>query len=336
MHIRENISLLTYNTFAVDVKAKLMIEFDTATEVELFVKNGNLRRKSFFVLGGGSNLLFCKDVDFLLLKPCMRAIEMLSEDQRSVILRVEAAVVWDDFVDYCVLNDWQGAENLSLIPGEVGASAVQNIGAYGVEAKDIIVSVETVDLQTGEKRIFLNEECAYAYRKSIFKTDASNRYLITAVVFRLSKMHDYQLHYQHLEAEVAKRGHVNLTNIRETIIRIRQQKLPDTKELGNAGSFFMNPVIPVSDFERLLQQYPAMPHYIVSETDVKIPAAWLIERCGWKGKQAGRAGVHKNQALVLVNCGGATGSEIKQLAEKIQQDVLTKFSIGLSPEVIYL
>lgn len=336
MTVKQNISLLKYNTFGIDVKAKKLIEFHQLNDVVAYVKAGNLKNTEFFVLGGGSNLLFSADIATVLLKPCMQGIDLLSETDDFVFLKAGAAVVWDDFVAFCVQNNWQGAENLSLIPGEVGASAVQNIGAYGVEAVDIIEQVEAVDLHTGEVRVFSNQACEYAYRHSIFKTTLRNRFFITSVVFRLFKKHNYQLNYQHLEAEVKARGEVNLQNIRATIIDVRQQKLPDTAVLGNAGSFFMNPVVEKSIYQNLQSQYPDMPHYYVSETHEKIPAAWLIDRCGWKGKQLGRAGVHKNQALVIVNCGGATGQEIKQLAEKIQADVYQKFGIQLVPEVIYL
>jgi UDP-N-acetylmuramate dehydrogenase len=336
MIVKQNISLLNYNTFGIDVNAQKLIEFHQLNDVVAFVEAGNLKNTEFFVLGGGSNLLFSADVTTVLLKPCMQGIDLLSETDDFVFLKAGAAVVWDDFVAFCVQNNWQGAENLSLIPGEVGASAVQNIGAYGVEAVDIIEQVEAVDLHTGEVRIFSNEACEYAYRHSIFKTTLRNRFLITSVVFRLCKIHNYQLNYQHLEAEVKARGEVNLQNIRATIIDIRQQKLPDTAVLGNAGSFFMNPVVEKPIFQNLQSLYPDMPHYYVSETHEKIPAAWLIDRCGWKGKQLGRAGVHTNQALVIVNCGGATGQEIKLLAENIQADVFQKFGIQLVPEVIYL
>lgn len=336
MIVKQNISLLMYNTFGIDVNAQKLIEFHQLNDVVAYVEAGSLKNTEFFVLGGGSNLLFSADIATVLLKPCMQGINLLSETDDFVFLKAGAAVVWDDFVAFCVQNNWQGAENLSLIPGEVGASAVQNIGAYGVEAVDIIEQVEAVDLHTAEVRIFSNEACEYAYRHSIFKTTLRNRFFITSVVFRLSKKHNFQLNYQHLEAEVKVRGEINLQNIRTTIIDIRQQKLPDTTVLGNAGSFFMNPIVVKSIYQNLQSQYPEMPHYYVSETHEKIPAAWLIDRCGWKGKQLGRAGVHKNQALVIVNCGGATGQEIKLLAEKIQVDVYQKFGIQLVPEVIYL
>lgn len=336
MIVKQNISLLKYNTFGIDVNAQKLIEFHQLNDVVAYVEAGSLKNTEFFVLGGGSNLLFSANIATVLLKPCMQGIDLLSETDDFVFLKAGAAVVWDDFVAFCVQNNWQGAENLSLIPGEVGASAVQNIGAYGVEAVDIIEQVEAVDLHTAEVRIFSNEACEYAYRHSIFKTTLRNRFFITSVVFRLSKKHNFQLNYQHLEAEVKARGEINLQNIRATIIAIRQQKLPDTAVLGNAGSFFMNPIVEKTIYQNLQSQYPDMPHYYVSETHEKIPAAWLIDRCGWKGKQLGRAGVHKNQALVIVNCGGATGQEIKLLAEKIQVDVYQKFGIQLVPEVIYL
>jgi len=233
-------------------------------------------------------------------------------------------------------NGLGGVENLSLIPGEVGASAVQNIGAYGVEVQDVIEKVNTLDLETTDFRTFSNEECRYGYRESVFKNELKGKYIITSVVFRLNKIPEYKLNYQHLEEEVLKNGPVNLQNIRKTIISIRESKLPDPKVSGNAGSFFMNPVITKDLFNTLLERYPQIPHYNVSETAEKIPAAWLIDQCGWKGKHIGNAGVHAKQALVLVNLGGATGSEIVYLAEQIQLSVKAKFGIDLKAEVNYI
>ena len=242
-----------------------------------------------------------------------------------------------DFVAYTVKNSWYGAENLSLIPGEVGASAVQNIGAYGVEAKDLIVSVETVEVETGRKRIFTKEECRYAYRESIFKKDLKGKYIVTYVTYRLSKQPVFNLEYGNVRGELEKRGgEVALENVRKVIIAVREAKLPDPRVQGNAGSFFMNPIVPRRQFEIVQQQYPDMPHYEVDGNRVKIPAAWMIDRCGWKGKQIGRAGVHSKQALVLVNCGGATGDEVIALARRIQESVLQKFGVAISPEVNFI
>ena len=262
---------------------------------------------------------------------------MVKETEEEVEVRVGAGEVWDDFVAYTVANGWYGAENLSLIPGEVGASAVQNIGAYGVEAKDLIVSVDTFGLETGEERRFMQEECRYAYRESVFKQELKGKYAVTFVTYRLKKHPVFHLEYGNIRAELEKQGcQVDLENVRRIIIAIRQAKLPDPKVLGNAGSFFMNPVVPKMQLEALLAQYPDMPHYPVDEAHVKIPAGWMIDRCGWKGKRVGHAGVHEKQALVLVNCGGATGKEVMHLAEEIVASVRERFGVTIRPEVNYI
>ncbi|HPS10563.1 MAG TPA: UDP-N-acetylmuramate dehydrogenase, partial [Paludibacteraceae bacterium] len=245
-------------------------------------------------------------------------------------------MVWDDFVAYCVSNNYYGVENLSLIPGEVGASAVQNIGAYGMEVKDVIETVDTIHTETLNERIFTNEECRYGYRKSIFKEELRGKYIITNVTFRLKKQPDYQLDYQHLREAVLQRGEINLANIRSTVISIRESKLPDPSITGNAGSFFMNPVIPKEKFEELQVSYPTMPHYPASETEVKVPAGWLIEQCGWKGRSVGNVGVHSRQALVIINLGGATGPEVAGLAAQIRENVFQRFGIDITPEVNYI
>ena len=262
---------------------------------------------------------------------------MLSENADEVIVRAGAGEVWDDFVAYTVDKGWYGAENLSLIPGEVGASAVQNIGAYGMEAKDLIVQVETVEVASGEERIFENSECGYAYRESVFKHSLKGQYIVTKVSYRLSKTPSYHLDYGNVRAELEKRGcELTLNNVRQTIIDIREAKLPDPKVQGNAGSFFMNPIVPRVQFESLLAVYPQMPHYEVDAERVKIPAAWMIDQCGWKGKRMGNAGVHDKQALVLVNAGGATGKEIIALSQEIQKSVFDKFGVSISPEVNFI
>ena len=252
-------------------------------------------------------------------------------------MRVGAGEVWDDFVAYTVQKNLYGAVNLSLIPGEVGASAVQNIGAYGVEAKDLIVSVDTVCVSTGELRQFSNEECCYAYRKSIFKQELKGKYIVTHVTYRLSKVPVWHLDYGNIRTELDKAScPLTLDNLRRIIIRIREDKLPDPAQMGNAGSFFMNPVIPKKQFADLQSIYTDMPSYPAGEDCVKVPAGWMIDRCGWKGKSLGRAGVHARQALVLVNLGGATGKEIMALAEAVVASVKEKFGIDIHPEVNYI
>jgi len=336
MNVSENTTLLPYNTFGIDVKADYLIEYDSVNDLQKALKSAIVKSHRILPVGSGSNLLFLGDFKGIVLHSAIQSIDLLTEDENSVLLEVGSGVVWDDLVSYCVERGWNGIENLSLIPGEVGASAVQNIGAYGVEVKDLIVEVKAVEIKTAKSVTFLQDACRYGYRTSIFKKELKGHSIITSVVFKLGKQPSFKLNYQHLEEEVIKRGEVNLQNIRHTIIDIRRSKLPDTKVLGNAGSFFMNPVIPTADFNILQEKYPQIPHYFVSELEEKIPAAWLIDQCGWKGKQIGNAGVHDKQALVLVNRGGATGKEIVYLAEQIQASVKQTFGIDLHAEVNYI
>jgi UDP-N-acetylmuramate dehydrogenase len=334
MNIKYNYSLLSHNTFGIEVKAEEFIEFYTVEEALDLSKT--LKQKKWFVLGQGSNLLFLNDFKGVVLHSGIRQMKKIKEDDQFVYFEVGSGVVWDQFVEFCVKNNWSGIENLSSIPGEVGAAAVQNIGAYGMEVQEAIEKVKAIDTATSQLMEFSKEGCQYGYRQSIFKNQYKGRYILTSVVFRLSKEPNFRLHYQHLEEEVRKRGNINLQTIRETIIQIRSQKLPDFRTMGNAGSFFVNPVVSKVHFQRLQSEYPEIPHYYISETEEKIPAAWLIEQCGWKGKQVGKVAVHAKQPLVIVNCGGASGSEIKQLAEEIQLSVKNKFDIQLQPEVNYI
>jgi len=287
--------------------------------------------RPLLILGGGSNLLLTGDYNGTVLHSGIRFLEQTDECH----VRCGSGFIWDDVVDYCVANNLYGAENLSIIPGEVGASAVQNIGAYGAEAKDLIECVEAVEIETGQICRFTNTECAYSYRQSKFKHAWKNRFLITAVTYKLSKTYNPKLDYGNIRVALAAKGIDNPTamQLRETIIDIRNAKLPDPKVLGNAGSFFMNPVISTHKYNQLAQQYVGMPHYTIDSEYEKIPAGWLIEQCGWKGKALGKAAVHNKQALVLVNCGGATGSEVVQLYKTIQHDVKQKFDIEIKPEV---
>ena len=337
MKVFKDYPLLLHNTFGMDVKATLFIEYGSVEELKEVLRMPEVKEGRWLHIGGGSNLLFTGDYPGAVLHSAIKGHEIVKENGEEVIVRVGAGEVWDDFVAYTVAQGWYGAENLSLIPGEVGASAVQNIGAYGVEAKDLITEVEAVDVNTGEERVFKNEECGYTYRESVFKLSLKRRYVLTQVSFRLKKTPSYQLDYGNVRAELEKRGcGLTLENVRQTIIDIRSAKLPDPKKQGNAGSFFMNPMVSRSQFEALLAQYPQMPHYEVDARRVKIPAAWMIDQCGWKGKHWGRAGVHDKQALVLVNLGGATGKEIIRLSEEIQKSVYEKFGVCISPEVNYV
>lgn len=337
MNIYTDYSLKSRHTFGMDVKTALFIEYATKEELKEILQNQQLEEGRWLHIGGGSNLLFMGDYSGTILHSSIKGYEVLSVDAEEVVVRVGAGEVWDDFVAYTVAQGWYGAENLSWIPGEVGASAVQNIGAYGVEAKDLIVNVETIEVATGEERIFSNAECAYAYRESIFKLSLKGQYIVTHVSYRLKKTPSYHLDYGNVRAELAKANFdLTLANVRQVIIDIRQAKLPDPNVQGNAGSFFMNPIVPRAHFEALQKDYPQIPHYEVDADRVKIPAAWMIDQCGWKGKRLGNAGVHDKQALVLVNCGGATGAEVVRLSEEIQQSVFKMFGIQIYPEVNFI
>ena len=336
MKIFRDYSLLPHNTFGMDVKASVFIEYASVEELKevlsLYVKDNQ-----WLHIGKGSNLLFTGDFSGIILHSAIKGYEVIHEDTNEVVVRVGAGEVWDDFVAMTVENEWYGAENLSLIPGEVGASAVQNIGAYGVEAKDLIVGVEAIEVSTGKECIFKNEECGYAYRESVFKSSLKYQYLVTHVSYRLKKTPCYHLDYGNIRLELEKQKvRLTLANVRQAIISIREAKLPDPKLQGNAGSFFMNPVISRKHFEALLVDYPLMPHYEVDAESIKIPAAWMIDQCGWKGKRLGRAGVHDKQALVLVNLGGAVGTEVIALSEAIQKSVYEKFGINILPEVNFI
>lgn len=324
-------SLLRHNTFGIDAKCKRFMEYGSVEEAQAVVGMLTETDRPLLILGGGSNLLLTGDYDGTVLHSGIRFLEQTDECH----IRCGSGYVWDDVVAYCVANGLYGAENLSVIPGEVGASAVQNIGAYGVEAKDLIDSVEAVEIETGRICRFMNAECAYSYRQSKFKHAWRDRFLITAVTYKLSKTYAPKLDYGNIRAALAAKGIGNPTamQLRETIIEIRNVKLPDPKVLGNAGSFFMNPVVPTQKYNELARQYEGMPHYTIDSEHEKIPAGWLIEQCGWKGKALGRAAVHDKQALVLVNRGGATGSEVVHLCETIQHDVRQKFGIDIKPEV---
>lgn len=330
-------SLLDYNTFGIDVKASSFYEYASVDELRAVLPVINGSTSPYLHIGGGSNLLFLKDFDGIILHSAIRGFELVGETETTVDILAGAAEIWDDFVAYAVARQWYGAENLSLIPGEVGASAVQNIGAYGVEIKDILLYVDTIEVSTGQQRIFTNEECHYAYRESIFKKELKGQYIVTHVCYRLNKQPGYHLDYGNIRAELSKLSQpLTLGLLRDTIISIRNAKLPDPKILGNAGSFFMNPIIPREQYDALLQTYPDMPHYDVGNGRVKVPAGWLIDRSGWKGRSLGPAGVHDRQALVLVNRGGATGADILRLAQAIIRSVSENFGITIRPEVNFI
>lgn len=342
MEIRQDYSLLSHNTFGVDARCRAFAEYATEEELQTFVRThaNALNDGRVLHIGGGSNLLFTRDFDGLILHSAIRGIETSAPDgDGRVLLRVGAGEVWDELVEHCTAEELYGLENLSLIPGEVGAAAVQNIGAYGSEAGDFITEVETVSLKDGTRRTFSVSECRYGYRKSIFKEELRGQYAVTRVTLRLSTTFRPDLTYAALARAVEDAGQTPATltaaALRQIVIDVRRSKLPDPAETGSAGSFFMNPVIPHDQAERLLTEHPDMPHFDV-EGGVKVPAGWLIDRCGWKGRSLGRAGVYPKQALVLVNNGGATGREIVALSDAIRDDVFNKFGIIIHPEVNFL
>ncbi|MBR6804430.1 MAG: UDP-N-acetylmuramate dehydrogenase [Paludibacteraceae bacterium] len=335
MTILENESVKRHTTFGVEAKAQTFIEYSSVSELKSIISSGKLKDRRFMCIGGGSNLLFCRDYDGVLLHSCIMGIDKIAFSDKEVLLSVGAGVVWDDFVSYCVEAGYYGAENLSIIPGEVGASPVQNIGAYGVEAKDIIESVECVDLETGVGRVFTNAECCFGYRDSIFKRADYRRYAVVRVTYRLSLVPRFSLDYGNIKSKL-EGVEVNLKNVREAVIAIRESKLPDPKVTGNAGSFFKNPVVAQSKADELLKDYPEMPHFAV-DGGVKIPAAWLIEQSGWKGRQLGNAAVDARQPLVLVNyTGKASADEVVALSDTVAADVKAKFGIDIFPEVIFV
>ena len=325
-------SLLSHNTFGIEAKCSRFLEFATVEEARQVAGILTQEQQPFIIIGGGSNLLLTRDFDGIVVHSAIKGFET---DPLTARTTCGSGEVWDDVVAASLEAGFYGAENLSLIPGDVGASAVQNIGAYGVEAKDFIVEVEAVEIATGQLRCFGNEECAYAYRQSRFKQDWKNRFLITHVTYAFSPVFQPRLDYGNIRDELARQGISEPTalQLRQVIIDIRNAKLPDPKITGNAGSFFMNPVVSRQQYELLAAQYPAMPHYTIDGEHEKIPAGWMIDQCGWKGRSLGRAGVHDRQALVLVNRGGATGSEVVALCEAVQHDVRQKFGIDIYPEV---
>ena len=334
MKDERNYSLKEHNTFGIDAKCRRFIEFED--DEEAFEVAAILRKSAlpYIIIGGGSNLLLTRDFDGIVVRSGVKG-HYFEEDFTCERMTCGSGEVWDDMVATSLQAGYYGMENLSLIPGDVGASAVQNIGAYGVEAKDLILCVWMVEITTGKPWMIGNEDCEYGYRQSRFKKDWKNRFLITRVTYGLSRTFRPNLDYGNIRQELERRGITEPTaqQLRDIIIEIRNAKLPDPQIEGNAGSFFMNPVVTRQKYEKLAAQYPQMPHYKVDYRHEKIPAGWMIEQCGWKGKSLGRAGVHDKQALVLVNRGGATGAEIVALSDAIRQDVKAKFDIDIHPEV---
>ena len=330
----ENFNLKSYNTFGVEANSRYFFEFTEQEDLNTFVQsNETWKDLPFLVLGGGSNMLFTGDFDGLVLHPNVPGISKVKEDRQQIWFEVGAGELWDDFVKHCVDFGVGGVENLSLIPGSVGAAPVQNIGAYGQEAGTLIEMVKGYDLLQKIPVECPAAACAFGYRNSLFKKELKNRFVITSVVFRMEKFPEFNLAYGDLEERVRDRGEVTLQNIRDTIIEIRSSKLPDFSRLGNAGSFFKNPVVTSCLANRIAEQFPDVPLYPVSATEVKLAAGWLIEKAGWKGRREGNVGMHEKQALVLVNYGKATGREILTFSEKISRAVFEKFGVHLEREV---
>jgi UDP-N-acetylmuramate dehydrogenase len=331
--IKENFSLKKYNTFGIEVKTKYFVEYSTVNELSNFLGTQRKQDLPLMFIGGGSNVLFTKDFEGYLLHSKINGVEIIKEEDDKVYVRVGAGEDWDEFVEYCVKNGWGGVENLSLIPGNVGTCPIQNIGAYGVEVKDVITEVESIEIDTLKKTLFTNEECRFGYRDSVFKGKLRGRHIINYVTFCLSKKPIFKLDYGNLKEALKEYDQVNLQNIRQAVINIRDSKLPKPEVIGNAGSFFKNPVVHTNIFEDLKKSYADIPFYLQEEDSVKIPAGWLIEQAGWKGRNIGKVGVHEKQALVLINHGGATGQEIVDLAKEIQKSVKEKFGIDIEMEV---
>ncbi|WP_321344178.1 UDP-N-acetylmuramate dehydrogenase [uncultured Draconibacterium sp.] len=330
----ENHSLKAHNTFGIDAKAKYYFEFTELEDLQVFLNsNKTWQEEKLIVLGEGSNILFMNDFDGLVIHPNVPGMNSVWEDRNHEWFEVGAGEVWDEFVEFVVNQGLGGTENLSLIPGKVGAAPVQNIGAYGQEVCRLVEKVKGFDLEKGCPVEYPATECGFAYRNSVFKSYLKNRFIITSVIFRLDKFPEFNLGYGQLEDKVKEKGETNLRNIREAVIEIRSSKLPDVKELGNAGSFFKNPVVDVMLAEQIKSKYPEIPFYPGGEGKIKLAAGWLIEQAGWKGKRISDAGVHEQQALVLVNYGNATGKEIYSLSEDICKSVEEKFGISLEREV---
>ena len=327
-------SLKGHNTFGIEAKCSRFLEYETIAEAQEVARILRESHTPYIIIGGGSNLLLTKDYEGIVVRSDVLGIQ-IADDKMTC----GSGEVFDEMIEASLMAGLYGLENLSLIPGDVGASAVQNIGAYGVEAKDYIERIEAVEIATGRVMTIPAEDCGYGYRQSKFKQEWKNRYLITHVTYRLSTDFLPHLDYGNIR-EALRQAHgaddvsaLTAQQLRDAIIGIRQAKLPDPKVMGNAGSFFMNPIVSRERYEQLAAQYPGMPHYEVDKDHVKIPAGWMIDQCGWKGKALGRAGVHDKQALVLVNLGGATGDEIVRLCQAIQKDVEAKFGIDIHPEV---
>ena len=334
MEIVPNFSLKKYNTFGIEAKAKQFVAVHSVQDLKTILQENKSQKK--FILGGGSNMLLTKDIDALVIHIDLKGKKIIEKNDDFVWVESQAGESWHEFVLWTIDQNFGGLENMSLIPGNVGTTPVQNIGAYGTEIKDTFVSCEAMTIENQEMKTFTKDECHFGYRESVFKNEVKNQYIITSVVFKLTKTnHKINTSYGDISSELEKNNITNptLKDVSNAVIAIRQSKLPDPKELGNSGSFFKNPILLKSDFEKIHQQFPDMKYFDISETEVKVPAGWLIEQAGFKGKRFGDAGIHKNQALVLVNYGNATGQEILNVSKDIQETIFKTFGIHIEAEV---
>lgn len=338
MNIQENISLKPYNTFGLDVCASYFVEISTVEDLIKILQNPLYQDLPRLFLGGGSNLLLTKNYEGIVIKIKLDGIEIVQEDSSSIVLKVGAGVIWHTFVLHCIANNWAGVENMSLIPGTVGAAPMQNIGAYGVEIKDVFYQLEALNLSTFKIETFELEACKFGYRESVFKHAQKGQYVITSVSLILQKKPTFKIAYGDIQRTLTAMNvpTLSIKAISDAVISIRKSKLPDPAEIGNSGSFFKNPEISIHHYTHLKERFEDIPSYPINDTTVKVPAGWLIEQAGWKGFREGNIGVHTRQALVLVNYGGGNGNEIKNLAYKIQASVKEKFGIELSPEVNFI
>lgn len=336
--VQTDFSLRAYNTFGIEAKARFWAEAHSVEQLIEILQDPDYQDLERLILGGGSNILLTKDFEGLVVKVSLKGINKVHEDSQHVWLKVAAGEIWHEFVLYCIAHQYAGVENLSLIPGTVGAAPMQNIGAYGVEIKEVFVELTALDIATQQLLTFDLPTCRFGYRESIFKHEAKGRYVIVDVTFRLNKKPSFQTNYGDIQNTLADMGvsDLSIKAVSDAVIRIRQSKLPNPAEIGNAGSFFKNPEIQKEQYEQLKAQYPNLPGYVTSDTTIKVPAGWLIEQAGWKGHRSGNVGVHARQALVLVNYGGGTGLEIKALSEQVQASVFEKFGIRLQAEVNFV
>ena len=332
-HVEKNVSLRPYHTFQLNAKAQFFCTCNSLTEIREILQDPTYQTYQKLILGGGSNMLFTQDFKGLVIYINLKGMEVIDENEEFVRVRVGAGEDWDKFVEYTVQQNWSGLENLSYIPGNVGASPIQNIGAYGDEVKNTISKVETLDVDSLQTVEYTNKQCQFGYRNSIFKKQLKHKRIVTRVTFELRKNHVFNLDYGVLKDTVQGKGKITLQNIRNAVIEIRKSKLPEPDELGSAGSFFKNPVITKSQLDKLQQQFPNIPFYALEEDKNKVPAGWLIDQLGWKGFRKGDAGVHRKQALVLVNYGNASGREIYDLSQEIRESVYKRYGIGLEYEV---